>query len=103
MRGVYVTPNPWTWEANDIHGRTISITIPWNATSRSLQNVTVARESGCLLTRIFIGLGTDGTPDTAKNTYSVPVGTSQVTAKTLSRRGLTTIDDVEALGQITAS
>lgn len=103
MRGVYVTPNPWIWEANDVFGRTLSITIPWNSKNRTLQNATVSRESGCLISTVLIGLGTDGTPDTAQNSYFVPEGTSQVTGKMFARNGLTNIDDVEALGQITAS
>lgn len=98
----YVPPNPWVWAANDRNGVELSISVPWNAQNRGVQSATVVRPSGCLLSRIFIGVGPDGTPDTSTNVYSVPVGTTSVAANILRQNGLNTIDDVIAL-QITAA
>jgi hypothetical protein len=99
--GTYVPPNPWVWSANDPLGNPLTISVAWKASTRALQNTTVTRSAGCSLTTIYIGVGPDGTPNTSANAYAVPVGSSTVTAATLSKNGLNTIDDVLAL-QITA-
>jgi streptogramin lyase len=96
-----VPTNPWTWAANDVNGLPLTISIPWNASTRALQNATVTRASGCLLGHVYIGLGKDGTPNGSANAYAVPVGSSTVSAKVLSRNGLATVDQLDVL-QITA-
>jgi hypothetical protein len=102
MLGPYTTPNPWVFGANDPQGNSLSISVPWNSSTRALQNATVVRASGCTLFTVYIGLGADGQPETSANVYSVPVGTGTVTARTLSHHGLSTIDDLLAL-QVTAN
>lgn len=98
----YVPPNPWTWEVRDRNGLPLSITIPWNDNNRGVQGGTVERSAGCEYTKIMIGVGPDGTPDTATNVYTVPEGTTNFAANVLRANGLNTIDDVAAL-QVTAS
>lgn len=93
--------SPWVWTAADANGASITISVDFNASTRALQGATVVRNTGCLYRTILIGLGTDGTPDTAANAFPVPYGTSSLTARQLTRNGLATIDDVLAL-QITA-
>ena len=100
--GPYVPPNPWVWEAFDKNGLPISITIPWNASNRNVTGGTVVRSIGCLITQIMIGIGPDGTPNTATNVYTVPEGETNFAANVLRANGLNTIDDVIAL-QITAA
>lgn len=96
-----VTPNPWTWRSLDYVGLGISIVITWDATTRALTGATVSRDDGCQYNNILIGVPgsaqvktlpapADGKPDA---TY---------TAAQMSRQGLSTVDDVDAL-QITAS
>lgn len=101
MIGPYAPDNPWAWAANDVNGKTLSISIAWNSSSNALQGATVVRDAGCLLSVIWIGLGPDGTPNTSTNAYSVPTGTTKVNANQLAKGGLNTIMDVTAL-QITA-
>ena len=93
--------NPWVWSANDPQGLAVSISIPWNTSNRSLGSATVTRATGCTLGRLYIGLGTVATPDSARNAYAVTVGRGTVSAHTLAKNGLSTIDNVMAL-QITA-
>jgi hypothetical protein len=99
--GTYVPPNPWVWSANDPLGNPLTISVAWRSSTRALQSATVTRDPACSLTTIYIGVGPDGTPNSSPNAYTVPVGTTTVSSKTLSNNGLNTIDDVLAL-QITA-
>lgn len=101
ISAAYIPPNPWVWAANDPQGLTLSISVPWNTATRALQNATVTRATGCTLGHVYIGLGADGTPNTAPSAYAVPVGSSNVNANTLGHNGLNTIDDVTKL-QVTA-
>lgn len=101
MIGTYVPPNPWVWSANDPLGNPLTISVAWKASMRALQNTTVTRDPACSLGHIYIGVGADGTPNTSPNAYAVPTGSTTITAATLSKNGLNTIDDVLAL-QITA-
>jgi hypothetical protein len=99
--GTYVPPNPYIWSANDPLGNPLTISVAWRSSTRALQNTTVTRDPACSLGHIYIGLGPDGTPNTSPNAYAVPTGSTTITASTLSKNGLNTIDDVLAL-QITA-
>lgn len=97
----YVTPNPWTWNSGDYVGLGIYISVAWNATSRALTSSTVTRDDGCQYNNILIGDPTSA----AVKTLPAPAdgqAPATYTAKQMSRQGLNTIDDVEAL-QITAS
>ena len=98
----YVPPNPWVWAAYDRNGIPLTISIPWNTNTRGVQGGNVTRTTGCELTTIYIGLGPDGTPNTAANVYTVAEGETSFAANVLRNNGLNTIDDVLAL-QITAA
>jgi hypothetical protein len=87
---------PWTQSFTDNFGKKIKITINFDNTTRAISGGTIVRDSGCQWTRIYIG-----TPDTTDKVFSVPVGTTNLTANQLSQRGLNVIEDVTAL-QITA-
>jgi hypothetical protein len=93
--------SPWVWEADDYQGNSIIITVTFNNSTRVLSGATVVRQAGCVYGTIFIGVGSDGTPNTAPDQFAVPVGSTRVTANQLKRNGLTTIENVLAL-QITA-
>lgn len=95
------TANPWVWQADDYQANIIQITLPWDPTTRALQNGTVFRDAACVYVKIYIGVGTDGTPDTTPNVFTVPAGTTTLRATALAAKGLNTIDDVTRL-QITA-
>jgi hypothetical protein len=93
--------SPWVWAARDFQGSAITITVNFNNNNRALQNSSVVRDAGCLYSHIYIGLGPDGTPNSTPHTFTVPFGTTQITAGQFSAVGLNTIDDILAL-QITA-
>lgn len=101
MRGVPLV-SPWTWGTTDYQGATLTITVPFDNTTRALVNSTsVTRASGCVYGHLYIGTGPDGTPNTTTHVFAVSVGTTTVSAKQMSNHGLNTIDDILAL-QITA-
>jgi hypothetical protein len=101
MTGVTPPPtSPWIWEAGDNFGRVVRITLPFDATG-ALAPATVYRDAGCQWGHIYIGVGADGSPNSTPRAFTVPDGSSTVTANQLRQRGLNVIDDVVAL-QITA-
>jgi hypothetical protein len=89
------------YEAQDSEGRTLRITVAFNNGNRGLTSATVHRDAGCVYARIYMGTGTDGTPDSTPRTFPVTVGDTEFSAGQLSGVGLDTIEDILAL-QITA-
>lgn len=89
-----VLVSPWVWSASDYLGRTITITIPFNNSTRAVQAGTVVRQSGCLWGHILVGVGADGSPDTALKNWAVPVGTNTITTGQFAANGVNVIEDV---------
>ncbi len=96
-----VIVSPWTWEARDYQGNKISITIPFDNTTKVLSNGTIFRDAACVYTTLIVGVGGDGTVESSTKTFSVPSGTHTITASAMSSKGINTIDDILNL-QITA-
>jgi hypothetical protein len=97
--------SPWVWQALDNEGDAIRITVAFDNATRAITGITVFRDPACAYTKILIGLGTDGKPDSTDKAVSVPSGTTVLTQQQLnqlSNKGLSTIEDVLAL-QITAA
>lgn len=88
-------------DANDKH---VTITINYDNATRALLSGTLHRDAGCLYTKIYIGLGADGTPDSTTHVFGIGNlnGDRSVAAAGFAAVGLNTIEDVFALGQITA-
>jgi hypothetical protein len=99
--------SPWVfWQANDNSGRLISATVTfsgvWTGTN-ALTGGSVFRDPQCTYTKVIIGLGPDGTPDTSTRVVNVPAGTTAVTSGQLGAVGLHTVADVLGAPQITAT
>jgi hypothetical protein len=97
--------SPYAYDSGeDANGNHVSITINYDNTTRALINCTLHRDADCLYKKIYIGLGEDGTPDTTTHVFGIGnlEGDRNITATGLSAAGLDTIEDVMALGQITA-
>lgn len=90
------------YEAADEEGRKISITLRFDNTTRLMIGADVARDAGCLYTRILIGTGPDGWAESTPHKFAVPIGTSIVSALQLLANGLRTFEDVNSL-QVTAA
>lgn len=90
--------SPWKWAASDYQGKTISITVNYNNTSRALTSAQIVRQQGCLYGRIYFD-----EPDSGRDkVLTVADGaTRNFTANQMRQQGLDTIEDVMAL-QITA-
>jgi hypothetical protein len=93
--------SPWVYQAPDYRGNLIRITITFNNATRAITSATVFRDAACVYTKIYIGLGADGTPNSTNKVFSIPPGTTSVPLSQLSNNGLNTIEDVLAL-QVTA-
>lgn len=96
--------SPWVQEFSDYLGRVIRITVTFDTVTRILAGVTVFRDPACLFTRILIGIGPTGTPDSSTRVFDVPSGTTvlnpaQMTA--VRNNGMNTIENMQAF-QITA-
>jgi hypothetical protein len=99
--GPEVLTSPYELSIKDNYGKIISITISFNNTTRNITGCTVFRDADCQWTKIFVGLGADGTPNSAAKTFAVPAGTTTINAQQLAARGVDTIEDVVGY-QITA-
>lgn len=92
---------PWVWSAKDYQDNMISITVNWDTSDGSLMNAVVFRDPECVYTKILIGIGPDGTPDTTQHQWVVPNGETLIRASAIRNTGLMTIYDVMEY-QITA-
>lgn len=94
--------SPWVWEAIDYQGNKIRISVAFDNTTFAIVNgSTVFRDANCRFTKIYIGVGPDGTVESSPNVYAVPAGTTTLNRAAFTNNGLNTINDVLAL-QITA-
>lgn len=97
-----ISVSPWTQEFRDTDGHVIRISVLFDPITRALLGAVAYRSGKCAYTRILIGLGPDGTPDSTPDVFVVPAGVTNVAAAALRRNALRTIEDVLAL-QITAT
>jgi len=92
---------PYIWEAADYQAKVIRITVTFDNATRILSGASVFRDAACVYTKILVGKGVDGQPDSTTKSFTVPAGTTSVTQAQMNSRGFTTIEDFLAL-QITA-
>jgi hypothetical protein len=93
--------SPWTYQAVDYQNNVISISVAFDESTLALQSATVFRDPDCRYTTIYIGVGSDGSPNSTPHAIQVPAGTRTFTANQLSAVGLDTLSDITSL-QITA-
>lgn len=93
-------PSPWQWTATDGAGLKISIVIPFDNTTKALQDGgSIHRDSGCRFSRIVWGVPSD---PGSKRSPQVPAGDTAVSAaQILAFSGFTTVNDILAV-QVTA-
>jgi hypothetical protein len=99
--GTGVQQTPWVWTAADAANNVIRITVTFNNATRALTGATVFRDAACVYTKIYIGVGSDGSPNSSPRVFTVPAGTTTFTAAQMSSVGLNTIENILA-HQITA-
>lgn len=97
--------SPYVYESADYIGLRLRIEIEYNNQTRAIQGATVLREQRivegevtdtCVYSRILLGLGPDGTPDSSTQVFEVPPGTTQVSKQYMASIGLNVIEDVWA-------
>jgi hypothetical protein len=100
-----VAQSPWRYEAADYLDRKLSITVTFDNATRAITGATLHRDADCMYTRIFIGVGVDGTPNSSTHVFNVPnlEGDRNFGVGAINSVGLTVIEDVFALGQIAAA
>lgn len=98
----HVDQSPWVWQAVDFtRVKVIRITVAFDNATRVLSGATVFRDPECLFTKVYIGVGADGAPDSTPRAIPVPAGSHAFTAAQMAAVGLHTIEDILAF-QITA-
>lgn len=105
--GVIVTPNPYVWSSGpDSQGREVRVSYAWLATTRLLTTISLHRDPGCDFTHIYVGVGSDGSPNSSERSFDLSGFEGDVTVlgqqlTWLASHGLASIDDVLGL-QVTA-
>lgn len=95
--------SPWTYESADYQGRAITFTVVFNETTLAITSARIDRDSGCMYTKIFLGTGADGSPNSSTRQFSVGQSTGHiVTPAELSSAGISTFTDLLQV-QVTAS
>jgi hypothetical protein len=89
-------------------GHAVQVTLSFNNTTRAITNAVVWRAANCRWTKIAVGLGADGTPDTATRVFNLSTlndATRTVTAAQMAAApwNVTTVEQFLAAGQITAA
>lgn len=97
-----VLQSPYVSEFADYAGKVIRITVAFNNSTRVISGAQVFRDADCRFTRILIGLGGDGRPDSTSRSFNVPAGTTSVGKAVFTNQGFDTIEEFQAL-QITAA
>jgi len=97
-KGVHMSP--YTYEAADYQGNIIRISFEFDNKSKVLRDAITYRDAACVYTKIYLGLGPDGTPNSTRTQFTLPAGTSVISAAKMHAVGLRVIWDVLAL-QIT--
>jgi hypothetical protein len=90
------------YDSNDRH---IHIAINYDNTTRALLSANVHRDAGCQWTHVTIGIGPDGTPNTSTHQFDLSGVEGDIVvsaAQILQASGLSTIDEINALGNVTA-
>jgi hypothetical protein len=98
------TTSPYVVTFADYLGRVIRITVSFDTGTGNILDIVVFRDAGCLFTKILIGTGGDGTPDSSTRSVTVPAGTTDLTqaqVDVLKGKGLATITQFVGF-QITA-
>lgn len=96
-----VQQSPWVWESPDYQSNVIRITVVFDNATRALLSATVFRDAACVYRKLYLGLGSDGAPDTTPHTIPIQAGTTTVTGPQMAAVGLHVIEDITAL-QVTA-
>ncbi len=97
--------SPWIWESPDFANFVIRISFFFDNTTHMLTGITVYRDAQCQFTKVIIGVGPDGTPNTSTTVIDVPAGQTLIGGVLLSllaTLGFGTIDAVLAK-QMTAA
>jgi hypothetical protein len=82
----------------------ITVTIKFNPVTRVITEIDTHRDAACLYTRIAVGIGPDGTPDTSPLDWTPPIGDHVSTPAEiafLANQGVSTIEQFMGF-QITA-
>jgi hypothetical protein len=99
-----VLQSPWSSRFADYQDKAITLTVTFNNATRAITGGSITRDAGCMYTKVLVGLGGDGRPDSTDKVFNVGglEGTQSVGAAAFTSGGFTTVESIQAL-QITAS
>lgn len=96
-----ITTTPWVHRCVDKAGVAVTATFAFNTSTRALTSCVVTRgTTACMYTKLWIGKGANGMPDSTTKAFTLSGTSTTITAATLTAAGLSTIDNVLA-NQIT--
>ncbi len=98
MSGILISP--WVFQCIDVNDAAFTAVFSFDDATRALGSCTVVRDSGCLFTDLWLGLGLDRTPNSTLNTFHTTGPSHTINKAVFAARGLNVIEDVWAL-QIT--
>jgi len=96
--------SPWVYDSGpDYRDKRITITVTFNNATRSITGGTIHRDAGCVYTKIVLGLGQDGTPDSSTRVFNVAglEGDRSFNKQAFINNGFDTAEDLLTV-QITA-
>lgn len=97
--------SPYVYDSGgDYLGRRLTITVSFDNASRLISGAVVHRDPGCVYTKIYVGTGADGTPDSTPRVFGpVPDGDTSIPRSQFTKPqvNISTIEDFIAM-QVTA-
>lgn len=95
--------SPWTYNSADYLGRAITFTVVFDESTLDITSARIDRDAGCVYTKIFLGTGGDGSPNSSTRQFSVGQSTGHtVSPAELNAAGISTFTDLLQV-QVTAS
>lgn len=94
-------PSPWTSRFADWQGSAIVLTVNFNETTRAILNAKVERDEACVYTKLLIGVGPNGSPDSTDTQLTIEAGPSSIGRGQFVEWGFDKIEDLQNT-QITA-
>lgn len=95
--------SPWTYESADYQGNAITFTVVFDEATLDITSARIDRDPGCMYTKIFLGVGGDGSPNSSTRQFSVGQSTGHIVSPAeLNSAGISTFTDLLQV-QVTAS
>ncbi len=87
--------SPWVYDSGDYQDNHIAFTVNFNEQTHAILSARIDRDPGCMYTKIYIGVGEDGSPNNSVRVFSAGQATGHpIPAAQLSAVGIDTLEDL---------